>query len=158
MACKILSLNVRGLQNSEKRRAIFDKHRIHADLMFLHETHSTKNCQTIWENEWGGKIYFSHGTQASKGIALLIKKDFVHSISNVKIDEDGRFIVVDLTLNQEVISVLALYANEDNPNFFMKLASLMRERSEHKIVLGDYNLTLNVQWIGRTHTATTIKL
>ena len=54
MSIKIFSLNVRGITNDEKRRAIFDKHRINADIMILQETHSSKEKEQVWENEMGG--------------------------------------------------------------------------------------------------------
>ena len=44
---KFLSLNVRGLGNFRKRRAIFTWCRKqNADLIFLQETHSTKSCES----------------------------------------------------------------------------------------------------------------
>ena len=38
-----------------------------ADFCFLQETFSKASDEVIWRNEWGGQIYFSHGTCHSKG-------------------------------------------------------------------------------------------
>ena len=54
LSYKIFTINVRGIANAEKRRAIFERHRIHADILILQETHSVKENEKIWENEWGG--------------------------------------------------------------------------------------------------------
>ena len=59
---KLLSINTRGISNDIKRRAIFDYHRCNADLLIMQETHSTPEIENVWENEWGGKTIFSHGT------------------------------------------------------------------------------------------------
>ena len=56
---KLLSLNVRGLSNFRKRRAIFTWCRKQkADLIFLQETHSAENCKCEWKKEWGSEIIF----------------------------------------------------------------------------------------------------
>jgi len=53
---KLLSFNVRGLSNFKKRRAIFSWCRKQkADLIFLQETHSSKERETQWKKEWGGR-------------------------------------------------------------------------------------------------------
>ena len=55
---KLLSLNVRGLGNFRKRRAIFTWCRKQkADLIFLQETHTTKNCESHWKKRMGFFYY-----------------------------------------------------------------------------------------------------
>ena len=74
---KFLSLNVRGLGNFRKRRAIFTWCRKqNADLIFLQETHSTKTCESQWKKEWGSSIIFSHGSANARGVAVLIRSGF----------------------------------------------------------------------------------
>ena len=112
----------------------------------MQETHSTLQVEKLWENEWGGKAIFSHGTSTARGIALFITKEMFNKISNVDIGEDGRQIVIDITENEQVISLAAIYApNDDSPNFFLKLREELTKRSEHKIIVGDFNLTLDVE-------------
>ena len=68
---KLLSLNVRGLGNFRKRRATFTWLRKQkADLIFLQETHTTKNCESQWKKEWGSSIMFSHGSTNARGVAV----------------------------------------------------------------------------------------
>ena len=143
-AYKIFSLNVRGIGNSQKRRAIFEKHRIHADILVLQETHSIEEEEKIWENEWGGKIIFSHGTSAARGVAALMSKSIYSKVRNIYSDSDGRIICFDLC-DEVVVSICAIYApNEDKPEFFQNIELLMQERSENKVILGDFNLTMDV--------------
>ena len=43
-----------------------------ASIYFLQETYSEPNDENIWKNEWGGEIFFSHGTNRSKGVCTLV--------------------------------------------------------------------------------------
>ena len=72
---KLLSLNVRGLGNFQKRRAIYTWCRKQkADLTFLQETHSTKTTESQWKKEWGSQIFFSHASANARSVAVLIRK------------------------------------------------------------------------------------
>ena len=142
---RVVSVNVRGVANATKRRAVFDKHRQNADILIFQEAHCTAECENIWANEWGGKAFFSHGTGAARGVAIFISKKLEGSISNVFSDQQGRTIIMDIKENEETVSLAAIYApNEDSRNFFMELSQALTSRSEHKIVIGDFNLTLDV--------------
>ena len=69
---KIISLNVRGLNNSIKRRKIFKwLHVQTAHCYFLQESFITKQTIDTWESEWGGRIFYSHGSNNSKGVMIL---------------------------------------------------------------------------------------
>ena len=44
-----------------------------------------------------------------------------------------------------IVTVVAIYApNNDSPNFFRNIALKLRDRSEHKVVVGDFNLVMDV--------------
>ena len=69
----ILSLNVRGIRDQIKRRSIFSFLKdFKANIYFLQEICSDPEDEIIWINEWGGEIFFSHGTNHSKGVCILI--------------------------------------------------------------------------------------
>ena len=142
---KLLSINARGIADREKRRAIFDKHRQHADILIVQETHSTPDVETIWENEWGGKAIYAHGTSAARGVALFMPKHTFENISNVFLDTEGRLIVIDLHQDGQDVTIAAIYApNKDCPTYFRHLQDIMKTRHEHKITIGDYNLTMEI--------------
>ena len=88
---KLVSLNVRGINNFHKRRAIFTWCRKRkADVIFLQETHSKEESEKQWVNEWSGKIVYSHGSPNSCGVAVLIRNGFNCIIHNTIIDPSGR--------------------------------------------------------------------
>ena len=91
---KILSLNVRGLRSPTKRKALFlwlDQRRY--DIVFLQETYSTPDVEDIWRTQWQGKLYFSHGSNHSRGVMILARSDLDLRLKSIKSDDDGRFII-----------------------------------------------------------------
>ena len=74
MAVNIISLNVHGLRDTNKRRAIFEMYRKKCDILCLQETHSEVSDEPYWTAEWGGKIIFSHGNTNATGTAILVRK------------------------------------------------------------------------------------
>ena len=136
---------MRGIGDNTKRRALFQYHRANSDFLVLQETHSFKECERIWESEWGGKILFAHGESNARGVAVLISKEIFKLMSNVYIENDGRLIVFDYIENSQKITIAVVYApNSDSPEFFGKVTDILRERMEHKIIIGDFNLVLDV--------------
>ena len=96
--CKILSLNVRGIRDCDKRRSIFSFLQDQkATFYFLQETYSDPNDESFWKSEWGGNIIFSHGSHHSRGVCILIDR----SVQNSKIlyslsDDSGRIVLINL--------------------------------------------------------------
>ena len=61
---KCLPLNVIGLSNFHKRRAIFSWcSKQKTELIFLQETHSTTERQDQWRKEWAPRFYFHTAVQ-----------------------------------------------------------------------------------------------
>ena len=50
------------------------------DVVFLQETHSKKETEVQWKNEWGGEILFSYGSPNSYGTAKLIRNNANYSV------------------------------------------------------------------------------
>ena len=122
---KLVSLNVRGVNNFHKRRTIFTWCRKRkADIIFLQETHLRKELEKQWMNEWGGKIFFSHGSPNSCGVAVLIRNGFNCVIKNTVIDPSGRFIVLKVNINDNLCSSQHICAKQrqNNVQMFQKFA------------------------------------
>ena len=70
----VLSLNVRGNRDLNKRKSIFTWARNQkADISFLQETYSTPDVFDSWKFQWPGDMYYSHGSNHSKGVLVLIR-------------------------------------------------------------------------------------
>ena len=78
-----ITLNVRGINSSLKRRAIFRQlHNKDASVIFLQETYSSNNQEKLWSSEWGRKIHFCHGSKHSKGVAISFNPKIQVTIEN----------------------------------------------------------------------------
>lgn len=144
----ILSLNVRGLRNQIKRRSIFrylkDQN---CQLYLLQETFSESKDELIWKSEWGGDIFFSHGSTHSKGVCILINPSNKLSVETTSKDLDGRIVSINLTFNSVKISICSIYAPNDSQQQQKFLLTLNRYLVSHTdvsnlIIGGDWNVTL----------------
>ena len=142
----MISINVRGIANDKKRRAVFDFHRKNADILIVQETHSNPKIESVWESEWGGRALYAHGETNARGIVAFVSKDIFARIDNITRDIEGRYLIFDLKEENVKITIVALYApNIDSPGFFKEIVKILREKSENKILVGDYNLTLDIE-------------
>ena len=93
----VMTLNVRGLRNPVKRRSIFcflkDQN---CEAYFLQERYSELSDEIIWRSEWGGVIFFSHGSTHSKGVCILMNPLLNCAFDNLQNDQNGRIVSVDL--------------------------------------------------------------
>ena len=143
----MISLNVRGLGERVKRRAIFDYYRQRADIICLLETHSTADDETRWKMEWSGRILFSHGESNSRGVCILFKKDLFINVENIKCDSQGRYIVCEINSDPENCSNITLccvYApNKNASRYYTELRHCLTHYNEQKIIIGDLNVVMN---------------
>ena len=100
----VLSLNVRGIRDQIKRRSIFSNLKNQkANIYFLQETYSERADEKIWTNEWGGELFFSHGTTHSKGVCILINPFAQPKIDYYYANDSGRIVLITITLNGQKI-------------------------------------------------------
>ena len=142
---KVISLNVRGLRNQVKRRSIFSYLKNQkATLYCLQETFSNEDDEKIWSAEWGGQIIFSHGSEHSRGVCILLSLNSGFSISTVHADRDGRYIIVKVNIGDEHLFVINIYApnkGAEQELFIRNLgANLISKTDITKIIIvGDWN-------------------
>ena len=148
---KLGTFNVKGLRNSKKRRKIFNFiHQKQFDIICLQETHSETRDEKYWKSTWGGTIYYAHGNRESRGVAILIKKKAPIIYQRHYSDPEGRFCLVDLIYENKRIVLANIYApNKDTPTFFIdcftKISEFEREIDAEKIIVGDFNLVLDIK-------------
>ena len=109
-----VSLNVRGLSDCVKKANLFHwfkkYHDIHNKIVFLQETHVTKEKEFKWEKVWHGKKIFSNGTSRRKGVAILLPKYLDYTLLDEKIDPNGRFIALKLEFEGSIYGIINGYA------------------------------------------------
>ena len=149
----LISLNVRGVRESIKRKRILEWCKVKGgDIIFLQETYSTPDVETRWRSELEGSlIYFSHGTSHSRGVLVSIASKLNINICDFKIDRDGRFIII----KGEIRGAKILFGNfyfptRDKENEQLDFLENMEKSisdlwtPEYTLVLGgDFNLIMN---------------
>ena len=147
MTVHLKSHNVRGLQDYKKRRAMFYSfHKSKYNIFLLQETHSSVQIEQQWQSEWGGKIVYSHGSTNSRGVCMLFKNNFSYKILKSQIDEDGRYIIIDLELDSFRLLLCTVYGpNKDEPEFFIKFIQAIESfEISNYVIAGDWNFILNI--------------
>ncbi len=146
------SLNVRGLGDKVKRRGVMDWARSQAfDIILLQECYSTCDVVNQWSKEWDGICIFSHGTNHSKGVMILLKPGFDMDIKCQFVDELGRYIVIKILIQGKPYVLVNLYAPNtmrDKQLFFRTLCNKLDEMdvsiNDELILGGDWNTIQNL--------------
>ena len=147
---KIISLNVRGLNGSRKRRQVFRcLHQQKSDTIFLQETYSSLDAIGRWEAEWGGKIVSSHGSSHSRGVMILFKPRLDVNIEKITEDKYGRYILAEIVIDNTKVVLVNFYAPND-PNqqvvFLRELSNNILSSyhgNENLVLGGDFNCVIN---------------
>ena len=142
----IASYNCNGLADSCKRKEVWtwlhDKKSY--GIICLQETHSVLENEKIWEKEWGGPMFFSHGSKSKKGVIILIESHIQYMLHSVRKDTEGRWILIDISIDELRCSILNIYApNNDDAFFFEEITSTLNDCPENVLIVGDFNLVLN---------------
>ena len=146
---KLSSFNVRGFATSKvKRMAAFEHLKEKGDIGFMQETHSTKETETVWENECGCDCYFSHGKSNAGGVMIFIKNNLEIKVSEKICDEDGRFLLLKCNIQGVNFLLINIYApNKEHEHktfleyFNNQITSIDTKDYDYVIAAGDWNFT-----------------
>jgi exonuclease III len=144
---KLCTINVKGLRDKKKRHEYFLWLREKSfSVYFLQETHTVLNDVKCWNNEWGTKALWCHGTSNSRGTAILFHSKFDFSIIKSVSDPNGRFIIVDINVSGKIFTLVNIYApNDDCPQFFKEIDKQLGNFQCDAIAFGgDFNCVLNL--------------
>lgn len=146
----LITLNVIGLRNATKRRAIFKSLRKKkVEVIFLQETHSTRDNERIWTSEWGGKILFAHGSSNSRGVAILFPRNPQVKIIDYVSDLEGRYILAQVTAGETTYTLLNTYAPtadkpEDQISYLDDLERCPQNADASSLIIGgDFNICID---------------
>jgi len=150
---KIVSFNVRGLNNDKKRIAIFKYLKINqTDIALLQETYSNEEDTIKWIQEWEGSGYCVHGSKHSRGVMILFRKGFDVEILSQKLDTKGRFIIMKVKVNDEAFNLINIYApnkEKEQIQFYEDLIHVIAAEniasSDSNILAGDWNVVLDIK-------------
>ena len=87
------------------------------ETVFLQETYSTKDVESIWKTQWRGKLYFSHGSNYSCGVMILVKDDVDFKLNSIISDDQGRYVIIFSSVDKQ----------KYGPSFWQFNASLVND-------------------------------
>ena len=152
MSLKLLSLNVNGLRDPQKRITLFDQLlQGPFDIIFLQETHHASSSEAQswlqtgagpgrplqWDSHW------SHGSASSRGTGILIHPRAEFQIQGEAVtDRAGRVVRVDGTIQDRPLTLVNVYAPcecDQRAAFFLTTLHPMLPRDVPVCVGGDFN-------------------
>ena len=143
----IVSSNVRGIRDTGKRGDMWQFYKdLKADIICLQETHLIEKDLHNLKIEWNIEYIIGGISSNSRGVAILINNTFEYSIIDKIIDKDGRYIILNILINNLIpIQIVNIYGcNEDNPDWFNRLFELIdKQLTDYIILTGDWNTTLS---------------
>ena len=153
---KVLSYNVNGLINPQKLSKIRDYffYRKTSRIGFPHiysfqESHSMPDTERWFKRSLPGQTVFSHGSSHSHGVLLGIHPASSLSLSKYVSDEEGRYIVAEVVLQKDKITVVSLYLDphlspDSMSSILTSIVQVMDVFDNNRILwMGDFNVTLN---------------
>lgn len=150
MSGSFVSINVRGLKNIVKRKAIFlfcKEQQANCFLFFfLQETHSGIADEKVWKQQWGDDVLFSHGTSHSAGVMVLFNK-FPGKVIDHKSDTGGHWLIVVVEMHHQryILRCVNGYNRTNNKVMMASLGSLINNwkityMTEKVVMGGDFNI------------------
>lgn len=115
----------------------------------MQETHSVLSDTKMWNSEWGAKATYAHGRSNSKGVAILFKRGFNPTVSNVVKDPEGRFLIMQIVVEGESLTLINVYAptqseGTEQSNFLENLNSTIDDLEISDVLMGgDFNIHIH---------------
>ena len=140
--------NIKGLQLNKKRAKKFEyfKRKIgSSDILFLQETHSSKETKVKWSDEFQGQMFFSHGKTNSCGVLTAFYGLQNLSVNKTVSDNSGRILILDTKIDDYMFLFINFYnANTEKEQIqtITTLTNLLKEfdlTDRYLIFAGDFN-------------------
>lgn len=134
----IACLNCNGLRDMDKFKQVISV--LNAQVVCLQETHWTDDIMGEIKRIWDKEIYVNHGTQKSRGVAVLVREGWMCNIKQIQNDGDGRVLGIEFTFQNDKYRLVHVYApngETERKDFFRMLEPLCIGNC---IVGGDFNV------------------
>lgn len=145
----IVSWNVRGLGEVNKRFAVFKSLAVHLPaIILLQETHLTTDTVKCVQKKWVGWDCHSYHSNYSRGVSILVHRNLPFLCIDKVVDDEGRFICVYCTILQSYYVIAVLYIPPPYNCSILKkvLTFLAKYPTVPSIVMGDFNTTVEPFW------------
>ena len=141
----LISMNCQGLSSKTKRADTlnFLKSKRYSIYM-LQDTHFTNKEENYIRTQWGFDCFFNNFASNSRGVAILLNNNFESKVQRVEKDDSGNFLILDIQIEDNIITLVNIYGpNRDDPEFYKLILSKINDTDNQVIIAGDFNLLLN---------------
>lgn len=142
-AIKLVSWNVKGVQNPVKMHKVLSHlESLNCDIAMIQETHTNLNESMKLKQSWVGQVFSSPGSGASRGVSILIAKRVSFTLVTLKIDSEGRYVILHGILENIPCTMVNIYApNTSQALFLSPLSTLLAQYTDTPLIVGgDLNL------------------
>lgn len=81
------------------------------DIVILQETFWDDQCHQDAQHEWGGEVFSSlYAKDKRRGVSCLIPRDADIDTIKHRIDDEGRVVMLDVTMDQRPLTIIGVYA------------------------------------------------
>ena len=111
--------------------------------MFLQENHvHNKKTANTFDRDWGSTSFWSYGISNQQcGVGILFNTKLKYKVISYHHDVIGRYVIVNFSLDDQIFSLINIYAPTDikeRRDFFNSLDHLLVGRKNF-ILAGDFN-------------------
>lgn len=156
MQLKFLTWNVRGVGSQTKKNKVLNYLKnIQADICLIQETHLSQFTQNNLKTTHFNHCFSSYYNSKQRGVCILINKNIQFNHHTTISDPEGRFIIINISINNNPITIGNIYGpNSDDPSFFSNVFSSLSNLSSCPIIIGgDYNTVINPTLDRSKHTS-----
>ena len=144
-----MTLNVKGLRSNDIKTASVIrwilKQQVH--VIFLQETHITKDNEVDFKRFWKGQVFHSFGSSNSRGVSILFHPNLDVSHVSFKADSDGRTLLINCKIFETYFTFINIYApnkpSERNAYFRNMPSWILSNEIHNMIIAGDFNCILD---------------
>ena len=149
MSIKVCTFNVKGLNDSSKRKQLFHWLKLNKySICLLQELHCQEHTYDIWEKEWGGEIFLSGNSSNSMGVGILVNLEFTFTFKEYTNIIEGRMHFIKLLFKEKEYIFLNMYAPNnatENYNFLNKIEEFVISNDSNTIIVGgDFNTVVDI--------------
>lgn len=148
MALSIATVNCNGMRDYNVKKNIMDVANYKSfDILFLQETHiNNMFFAKKYEKLFNANGWWSFSINVTGGVGILIKCDLVYDLISFQHDSEGRYIVVDIDINNYKLRLINVYVHNkpsDRREFITNLHYIVNTRRQ-VVMGGDFNFVENV--------------
>ena len=142
----VLSANCQGLRDKNKCCDVLNYlENLNASVFCLQDTHWTDYDAKRLKSIWKGDCIIAGSKTNSRGVAILLKKDFEYQIIDSFIDTIGNLITLDINISNIKLKLINVYGpNTDSPAFYNKINDIIESsEQDYTVICGDLNLVMD---------------